>query len=95
MNCESTSTKRILNTDSSIKANNKNNVWKNLRLKNSTKVTIGHISINSLRNMFELPTEMVWDKVDLLMISKAELNSSFPEAQFYISLLKVIQTWQE
>ena len=59
MNCESTSTKRILNTDSSIKANNKNNVWKNLRLKNSTKVTIGHISINSLRNMFELPTEMV------------------------------------
>ena len=36
---------------------------------------IGHISINSLRNKFELLAEMVRDKVDLLMISETKLDS--------------------
>ena len=58
--------------------NNENNVLKNLRLKISNKVIIGHININSLRN------EMVRDKVDLLMISETKLDSSFPNAQFYM-----------
>ena len=57
---------------------------KNLRLKNSNKVISGHININSLRNKFELLTEMVWDKVDLPMISKTKFDSSFPNAQFYM-----------
>ena len=57
---------------------------KNLRLKISNKDIIGHININSLRSKFELVTEMVWDKVDLLMISETKLNSSFPSAQFYM-----------
>ena len=57
---------------------------KNLRLKNSNKVIIGQININSLRKKFELLTEMVRDKVDLLMISETKLNSSFPNAQFYV-----------
>ena len=53
--CESVSTKSILNT---------NNVLKNLKFKNSEKVLLGHININSLRNKFELFIEMVRDKVD-------------------------------
>ena len=57
---------------------------KSLKLKNSNKVIIGHININSLRNKFELLTEMVRDKVDLLMISETKLDSSFPNAQFYM-----------
>ena len=61
-----------------------NNVLKNLRSKNSNKVIIGHININSLRNKFELLTEMVRDKVDLLMISETKLDSSFTDAQFYM-----------
>ena len=64
--------------------NNQNDLLKNLRLKNSNKVIIGHININSLRNKFELLTEMVQDKVDLLMISETKLDSSFPNAQFYM-----------
>ena len=83
-NCESISNKSILNTNTSNEANNENNVLKNLRLKNSNKVIIGHININSLRNKFELLTEMVRDKVDLLMISETKLDSSFPNAQFYM-----------
>ena len=57
---------------------------KNQRLKNSNKVVIGHITINSLRNKFELLTEIVRDKVDLLMNSEIKLDSSFPNAQFYM-----------
>ena len=64
--------------------NNQNDLLKNLRLKNLNKVIIGHININSLRNKFELLTEMVQDKVDLLMISETKLDSSFPNAQFYM-----------
>ena len=64
--------------------NNQNDLLKNLRLKTSNKVIIGYININSLRNKFELLTEMVRDKVDLLMISKTKLDSSFPNAQFYM-----------
>ena len=61
-----------------------NNVLKNVRLKNSNKVIISHIDINSLKNNFELLTEIVRDKVDLLMIFETKLDSSFPNAQFYM-----------
>lgn len=57
MNCESATTKRILNTDSSNKANIENNILKNLRLKNWNKVTIARININFLRNKFKLLAE--------------------------------------
>ena len=57
MNCESTTTKRILNTDSSNKANIENNILKNLRLKNWNKVTIARININFLRSKFKLLAE--------------------------------------
>ena len=60
---------------------------KNLILKSSNKVIIGrigHININCLRNKFELLTEMVRDKVDLLKICQTKLDSSFPNAQFYM-----------
>ena len=83
-NCESISNKSILNTNTSNEGNNENNVLKSLKLKNSNKVIIGHININSLRNKFELLTEMVRDKVDLLMISETKLDSSFPNAHFYM-----------
>ena len=81
---EPISTKNILHTDTSNEVNNENNLLKNLRLKSSNKVIIGHININSLRNKFEHLTEMVRDKVDLLMISETKLDSSFPNAQLYM-----------
>lgn len=64
--------------------NNENNTLKNVRLKNSDKVIIGHININSLRHNFCLLPEIFQNKVGLLMISKTKLNFLFPVAQFYI-----------
>ena len=57
---------------------------KNLRLKISNKVINCHININSLRNKFERLTEIVRDKVDLLIIFETKLNSPFPNAQFFL-----------
>ena len=79
-NWEPISTKSIINTNTSNKAKSENNVLKNLRLKNSEKVIIGNTNIISLRNKFELLTEMVWDKFDLLVIHDAKFNSSFSDA---------------
>ena len=62
--------------------NNEDNVLNNLQ--NSDTILIGHININSLKNKFELLTEMVWDKPFFLMISETKLDSSFPDAQFYM-----------
>ena len=68
----------------SNEANYEDNVLNNLRLQNSDTILIGHININSLKNKFELLTEMVWDKLFFLMISETKLDSSFPDAQFYM-----------
>ena len=57
---------------------------KSLILQNLNKVIIVHININSLRNKFMLLTDMVRDKVDLLMISETKLDSSFPDTQLYM-----------
>ena len=83
-NCESISNKSILNTNNSNEANNDNSALKNLRLKTLNKVIISQININFLRNKFELLTEIIRDKVGLLMISETKLDSSFPNTQFYM-----------
>ena len=74
-NWELISTKSILNINISNEANNeKKNVLKNLRSNNSNKIAFGQININFLRKNFELLTEMVRDKVELLMISETKLK---------------------
>ena len=70
-----------------------NNILKNLRLKNSEEVIIGHININSVKNKFEPLTEMVREKVDLLLISERKLDYSFHRRSIlHEILLKIIQT---
>ena len=59
MNYEFISTENIPNAKTSKKANSENNVLKILRLKNSRKIVIDKIKINSLRNDFKLLTEIV------------------------------------
>ena len=73
---ESISSKSISNANTLNEANNENNVLRNLRLKSSNKALIDHININSLRRKFELLTEMVQDKVDLLMIFATKILHS-------------------
>ena len=55
-----------------------------MRLKNLNRIIIACLNINSLRSKFHLLTEQVKTNVDVLVISKTKLESSFPEGQFKI-----------
>ena len=49
------------------------------------QLIFAHLNINSLRNKFEFLVEFVKGKVDILMISEANINESFPLGQFKIN----------
>ena len=46
------------------------------------RVVKRHININSVRNKFDMPSIMVKDNIDILMVLETKLNSSFPQTQF-------------
>ena len=56
----------------------------NLRVKNVNKILIGHININSIRNKFEPFTDLVKDKLDIILISETKIDSTFTKSQFEI-----------
>ena len=53
-----------------------------VRQKNSSRLIIAQLNINSLRNKFDSFSQMVKDNVDILLISETKIDSSFPAAQF-------------
>ena len=55
-----------------------------LRESNPFTVIIGHININSVRNKFESPEEMIKDNVDILLVLETKLDDTFPRGQFCI-----------
>ena len=60
------------------------NDLKNIRKKNSDRLIIAQININSLRNKFEFLVEIIKNNVDILLVSETKIDSSFPNTQFYI-----------
>ena len=57
---------------------------KSIRIRNSNKIVIGHLNINSLRNKFDFLVIQVKGYIDILMISETKLDESFPIGQFLI-----------
>ena len=49
----------------------------NLRLKNHNSLIFGKLNINSVRNQFDLLSDIIKNKIDVLMISNTKLDSSF------------------
>ena len=49
-----------------------------MRIKNAYQLVIGHSNINPLRNRFEMLEEIIKDKIDIFLICKTKLDSSFP-----------------
>ena len=45
---------------------------------------VAHINIKSLRNKFEMLSEIIANNLDLLLISETKLDSSFSSASFLI-----------
>ena len=60
------------------------NTLHEIRIKNASRLIIGHLNVNSLRNKFEMLEELIKDKIDIFLISETKLDSSFPSGQFVI-----------
>ena len=56
----------------------------NLRLKNPNRLICAHLNINSVRNKFDLLSDIIKNNIDIQMISQIKLDSSFPNGQFQI-----------
>ena len=60
------------------------NALHEIRIKNADRLIIGHLNTNSLRNKFEMPEEIIKDKIGIFLISMTKLDSSFPSGKFVI-----------
>ena len=57
----------------------------NLRGKNKNRPIIAQLNINSLRNKFGFLSSQITKYVDILQLSEAKLDDSFPTAQFSLN----------
>ena len=75
------------NTNSEISGDHENDPNINLtglRMKKSERIFIGQLKINFLLNKFEPLNSLIWDRIDILLISETKLDDSFPLHQFEI-----------
>ena len=59
-------------------------VLKDIRKSNVNKSLFGQLNINSLRNKFDMLSELIKGFVDVFIISETKLDDSFPEGQIFI-----------
>ena len=57
---------------------------KNTRVKNSNRLIIAQLKINSLRNNIDSLVPMLHNNLDILLISETKIDSLFPTAHFQI-----------
>ena len=53
-----------------------------LRLKNSRRIFIGHLNVNSIRNKFDMVFDLIKGQIDIFLISETKIDSTFPSSQF-------------
>ena len=51
---------------------------RDIRIKNLNRTVFAHLNINSLRNKFDLLTDLIMGNVDVLVTSETKLDNSFP-----------------
>ena len=59
-------------------------ILQGLRIKNTDKIIIGHLNINSIRNKIHLLADMITNRVDIMLISETKLDNTFPKSQFFL-----------
>ena len=59
-------------------------VFKDIRKSNVNELVFGQLNINTLRNKFDMLSELIKGFVDLFLISETKLDNSFSEGQFFI-----------
>ena len=66
-------------------------VLANLRLKNDNRLVIGNVSINSISNKSDNLKLLIQNKIDILVMTKAKTDSTFPLNQANSRLLETMQ----
>ena len=76
----------IPNTEAtkSAKTDDRKEILKNLRLKNGNRLLCAQLNKNSIRNKFDSLVDLRTNNIDILVISEAKLDQSFPTGQFHI-----------
>ena len=57
---------------------------KNLKLKNTNRLILGHLNINSIVGKFDHLKVLIVNNIDILVLTETKIDSSFPNAQFRI-----------
>ena len=55
-----------------------------LKMNNPSKILIGHLNINSIRNKFEFFANQIKGNLDIALISETKIDESFPINQFLL-----------
>ena len=55
-----------------------------MKKRSPNKIIVGHLNINSLKNKFEAFHFIINRNLDIMVLSEAKLNDSFPSAQFML-----------
>ena len=63
---------------------------KQQRVKNANNTIIGHLSINSFRNKFVFPEEII-QVFDIFLVSESKLDNTFPTNLFEINGYKIFR----
>ena len=61
------------------------------KLYNLKNIKLGHLNVNSVRNMFSFIAELVKDNIDVFLISETKIDGSFPSQQFAIDNHKIFR----
>ena len=53
-------------------------------MSSSNKLSVGHLSINSIRNKFEFLEDLINRNLEIILFSETKLDDSFPSTQFIL-----------
>ena len=57
---------------------------RNLKLKSTNRLILGHLNINSIVGKFDHLKVLIENNIDILVLTETKIDSSFPNAQFRI-----------
>ena len=82
-----TSTNTLCGKTSNVTIANNNDIYtilNDIRVQNIHRIIIGHLNINSIRNKFDALSDIIKNKIDIMLISETKIDDSFPNSSFSI-----------
>ena len=69
---------------SNVSSTDAKQLFRGIRKSNINKLVFGQLNINSLRNKFEMLSEMIKAFADVFMMSETKLDDGFVDGRFFI-----------